>query len=132
MTTRKTPTLRTQIERHLQQSFPFSRFIVTGERGKPNVFHIDVNPPDVDSLTASVKPASTYARAAVRRFGGKFMDASAFMATWRPGSPRIGAWFTLVTDPPVVIEEPPNDPENDTQPDIKAQPPITENSVQAA
>lgn len=126
------PTLRKQIETALQKRFPFSRFVVTGERKRPNVFHIEVNPPDVDNLTASVKPAVTYARVATRLFGGKFVDASQYRADWREGQPLIGAWFTLVTDPPVVIEEPPVNPDEDTQTDIKAQPPITEDSVQAA
>lgn len=125
--------LRKQIETALRKTFPFSRFVVEGERKRPNVFHVEVNPPDVDSLTASVKPAATYARVAARLFGGKFMDASQYRADWRPGKPCIGAWFTLVTpDKPIVIEEPPRNPDEDTQPDIKAQPPITEDSVQAA
>ena len=116
-------TLRKQIETQLQKAFPFARFIVSGERGKPNVFHVEVNPPDVDCLTAKLYPAKRYAAVATRVFGGKVIDASQYVANWRKGEPVIGAWFTLVTDP-VVIEEPPIDPEEDTQPDIKAQPPI--------
>jgi len=134
----KPTTLRQQIETALQKRFPFSRFVVTGERKRPNVFHVEVNPPDVDSLTASVKPAATYARVATRLFGGKFMDASQYRADWREGQPLIGAWFTLITpDNPIVIEEPPFG-EQDTKPDVGVYPVEVpadepkEDSVQAA
>lgn len=112
-----TITLRKQIETQLQAAFPFARFIVSGEQQRKTVFHIEVNPPDVDSLNAKLLPSRTYAQKAVRLFGGKFMDASQYVADWRAGQPIIGAWFSLDTAP-VTIPEPPIT-EEDTKPDIR-------------